>query len=270
MLNDTDEIHMNKGTSVETLAPPPVKTVEVSSIPMTEGLIPNKEVANAIMNRDKTYMLQLDDLDCSYKNKIYTGDRRVGASTSGLDEKAMEIEAATNAMTSDPEVYALHTDDSLLSEPIMDSGYDIPPFFDDSSSDALTALATVASFLPIAPMPLYTPISKNIDIVRPIPIHQETPSRIDVSPQNINMTILAEAAFWCSSTPIKVPTETKSDQTPPWNDGVDCCFDDNISSYSVGSLSSPMKLILPFSDRSAFTPVVSSIDHMVVECYKSL
>jgi hypothetical protein len=239
----------------------PVKAKSLSSIQpdFTKRLIHNNKDSKSTVNPDKAYTHQIDD---SYANKFYSGTRRQGMP----NEEESEVEEM-NGMASN----TLHIDDPFLAEPIPDFGYEIPPFLDDSSSDALTALATVASFLPIAPMPLYTPIVKNLVStgITAALNNQASPAMNVVSPQDIKMTILTEAAFWFCPTPIKVPTVTSCDQLPNWNDSIDCCFDDAMSSYSTGSLSSPMKLILPFSDRSAFTPIISSTDHMVAEFCES-
>lgn len=253
--------HTNKGENKKKLEQVPITAKSISSIQpdLTKSLMHNNKVSKSTKNPDKAYMHQIDD---PYANKFYSGARRQGMP----NEEATEVEAI-NSMASN----ALHIDDPFLTEPIPEFGYEIPPFLDDSSSDALTALATVASFLPIVPMPLYTPIVKNIVStgITPAPNNQASPATNVVSPQDIKMTILTEAAFWFCPTPIKVPTGTSCDQLSNWNDSIDCCFDDAMSSYSTGSLSSPMKLILPFSDRSAFTPIVSSTDHMVAEFCES-
>lgn len=185
----------------------------------------------------------------------------------------MLTEESTNMKdkTSSAEIDSLRIEDPFLPDPIYDCNYDIPAFFDDSSHDALTALATVASFLPIAPMPLYTPILKSFDVIQPVPIKQLAPSlNATASPQDVKMTILADAARWFFPTPIKLPYVTDCIHCFNLNNSAGCCCDDAISSYSVGSLSSPMKLVLPFYDRSAFaTPLVSSTDQMVAEFCES-
>ena len=237
------------------------KSFSSNECELTKSLVPDNVVSKQTVSLDEAQMYQVED---SYENKFYSGGRR----SCILNEETTGGNTMKGVMMKS-EIDSLHIDDPFLSEPLPDLGYEIPPFFDESSSDALTALATIASFLPIAPMPLYTPIAKSLDIIKPVPMNQTKLSTNVVSSQELKMTILTDAAFWFFPTPIKVPTGTSCDQFPPWTDSGDSSIDDAVSLYSIGSLSSPMKLILPFSERSAFTPVVSSTDHMVVEFCES-
>lgn len=239
----------------------PVALKPESSIAI--GILPTFTVSNESKQRNcEEYTSQPGD---SYANIFYSGDRRKGV----LTEESSNTEVMKDN-TSSTEIDSSRIEDQFLSDPIPDCNYDIPAFFDDSSHDALTALATVASFLPIAPMPLYTPILKSFEVIQPVPIKQVAPSLNAASPLDVKMTILADTARWFFPTPIKLPNVTDCIHCFTLNDSAGCCCDDAISSYSVGSLSSPMKFVLPFCDRSAFaTPLVSSTDQMVAEFCES-
>jgi hypothetical protein len=197
-----------------------------------------------------------------YNTKVFAGRRR----SSELCVKTAEGKLH-ECPASKSEMGHLPIDEPFLSSPIPDFSHAMPPFYDTSSDDALTALATVASFLPVAPTALYTPIVKCVDttnVTKPVPIKENEPPVYTTSPQAIKMTIHAGAANIFLPTPIKVPIVADVDQGF-WSDNIDCCMDDCTSTYSMGSLSSPMRLMLPSGNRSAFTPVFSTIDQMVAE-----
>jgi hypothetical protein len=165
--------------------------------------------------------------------------------------------------------------DPLFAELIQHSSQESPLIDDDSSNDALTALATVASYFSTAPTAKGTPVDLDKmlnEVINSILVPSTTPWE-EVSSHGIKMTILADAANIFVPTPIKVTSLESQWGHAFWSENVDCCLDDGISVYSLGSLSSPMKLLLPSGDRSAFTPVVASIDKMVAdfcESYDSL
>ena len=243
------KIVSNKGQVKQSSKCAPLKWKSVSST----GMALKKAV-----NHDEARSYQLE---ISYENKFYSSDRHESSSV----EEETEADTMKGIASSSGGVTLLVEDPFLL-----DLHYGATPLFEDSSNDALAALATVASFLPIEPTPLYTPITKSCNVIKSTPIHQAATSTNAFTTQDIKMTILADAASQFVATPIQLPRVTDCDYSISWNDNIDCCFDDAVSSYSFGTLSSPPKLILPFNNGSAFlSPVVSSTDHKVAEFFDS-
>jgi hypothetical protein len=140
-----------------------------------------------------------------------------------------------------------------------------PPPNDDIANRALSALATVASFLSDAPTAPFSPVVNDDAEVKATDSGIKAEIAISIepaSPAAIKMSVVDDAAHIFVPTPIKLTTFTDISQVFS-NDGDDCLMDDLMSTYSLGSLSSPFKLLLPFHERSAFTPIVSSADRLI-------
>jgi hypothetical protein len=163
------------------------------------------------------------------------------------------------------------------------------------NEDALSALATVASFLPNAPTVFYSPGGKGLttpnastalfspivtdatedaDVLAEDGISgtQSTPEGSDFCTESVQMTVHAENGHILVPTPIKLTCTSFFDMSQMFEMGSDDgagMEEDNIS-FSIGSLPSPYKLLLPAGDRSAFTPTVSKTDCMISEMCESM
>jgi hypothetical protein len=164
------------------------------------------------------------------------------------------------------------------------------------NDDALSALATVASFLSNAPTTFDSPGDKGFTLHNTSTIHFSPilagsvegvdtgiPAETDDTAKAISdesepltkallMAIYAEKEHLLVPTPIKLTSNSHVDFSHEFDLGIDDVvgMEEDQMSYSFGSLSSPYKPLLPHSDRSAFTPIISQTDHMITELYESM
>jgi hypothetical protein len=174
--------------------------------------------------------------------------------------------------------FELFSMDEVAAEILDKEAHQSPP-----NDDALSALATVASFLPNASTSFYSPGKKefslsNTSAIHFSPIFTDSAKCVDLSTETDYVTkpisdesesqtkthlmvALAEKEHVLVPTPIKLTSNSYVDISQVFESGSDGGgTEEDHMSYSIGSLSSPYKSFLPLGDRSAFTPIVCRAD----------
>lgn len=219
----------------------------------TKGFSPITHIANEVN----------DDLDKYYPNQRKAVPFEISQYSSGrasflgpiADDELISRIATTGSIA---EIEFLPIQDLFPT----DSRRSVSPMIGEVTHDALNALATVASFFPIVSCTPPEKPAKTVTYFESTPIEKKgnfiagaaSPSKA------VTLTITKDYANIFIPTPIKV-LSTMDWSYDFWSDTLDSCLYDCMSTtYSVSSISSPTALILPNGDRSAFTPVIRSID----------